>query len=471
MLFDNTNKVMDAIINDKPIATKNAKVNKVLEKISQLQDLKEDARQMLLKTISLTSTLGNIEVNIKHLMDEIEVIMNKLSLQSENTLAFVQETTASMGEIDTAIEDNVKNIDEIHNNIENIVKNNNKNMESLRLMEEVCVKVTESNSAVNQTLTKLLDNLKEIGNIVEIIEQIAEQTNLLALNASIEAARAGEAGRGFAVVSEEIRKLADSTKESLEKFKAFTQEIRKDSAQSLESMERTNEVMERIPSVTSAIKEAVEGNISAINEIKNEMDNFVASFQQISTAAGEITSAMNSLSSEAEDIVYVIHRLDNDLEKLNSIREQINNMDTDFVAQNKEYYQKFMDKNNPVTKEELVKILENARKQHRIWMEILEEAAYEGRLMPLQVDSNKCAFGHFYNSLIIKDSAVSELWESIDSYHKNLHDAGQQALVAIKNQDLEEAKRQYEIANENSKKVFEIIDEIIEILKSDKKSQ
>ena len=306
---------------------------------------------------------------------------------------------------------------------------------------------------------------------MEIIEQIADQTNLLALNASIEAARAGEAGRGFAVVSEEIRKLADSTKESLEKFKAFTQEIRKDSAQSLESMERTNEVMERIPSVTSAIKEAVEGNISAINEIKNEMDNFVASFQQISTAAGEITSAMNSLSSEAEDIVYVIHRLDNDLEKLNSIREQINNMDTDFVAQNKEYYQKFMDKNNPVTKEELVKILENARKQHRIWMEILEEAAYEGRLMPLQVDSNKCAFGHFYNSLIIKDSAVSELWESIDSYHKNLHDAGQQALVAIKNQDLEEAKRQYEIANENSKKVFEIIDEIIEILKSDKELQ
>ena len=56
MLFDNTNKVMDAIINDKPIATKNAKVNKVLEKIGQLQDLKEDARQMLLKTISLTST-------------------------------------------------------------------------------------------------------------------------------------------------------------------------------------------------------------------------------------------------------------------------------------------------------------------------------------------------------------------------------------------------------------------------------
>ena len=79
-------------------------------------------------------------------------------------------------------------------------------------MGEVCGKVMESNNEVNSTLAKLLDNLKEIGNIVEVIEQIADQTNLLALNASIEAARAGEAGRGFAVVSEEIRKLADNTK-------------------------------------------------------------------------------------------------------------------------------------------------------------------------------------------------------------------------------------------------------------------
>ena len=53
-------------------------------------------------------------------MDEIEVIMNKLSLQSENTLALYRNHCLN-GEIDTAIEDNV-NIDEIHNNIENIVK-------------------------------------------------------------------------------------------------------------------------------------------------------------------------------------------------------------------------------------------------------------------------------------------------------------------------------------------------------------
>jgi len=459
--------VLDAIVSNKPVVSRNLKVNEVLTKMSQLEDIKEDARQMLLKTIALSSSLGNIEVNIRHLMEEIQVIMNKLSMQSENTLAFVEETTTSMGEIDTAIENNVKSIDEIHNSIENIVKNNNKNIESVKLMGEVCEKVTESNRAVNKNLTKLLDNLKEIGSIVEVIEKIADQTNLLALNARIEAARAGEAGRGFAVVSEEIRKLADSTKESLDKFRNFTQEIHKDSAQSLESLKWTNEVMAQIPTVTNVIREAVEGNFNAINRIKSDMDGFVASFQQISSAASEITSAMNSLSSETEQIVHVVSTLENDLKRLVSIKEQIDSMDRGFIAQNREYYQKFMDKNNPVTKEELISILENARKQHSLWMDTLEGAVNGGKLVPLQVDSNRCAFGHFYNALKIKDSAISELWESIDQYHEKLHDAGKQALEAIKDGELGEARKQYQIAKENSSHVFKILDQMIEILKSE----
>jgi len=59
LLIANTNKVMDAIINNKPIASQNAKINEVFKKIGQLEDIKEDAREMLLKTISLSSSLGN----------------------------------------------------------------------------------------------------------------------------------------------------------------------------------------------------------------------------------------------------------------------------------------------------------------------------------------------------------------------------------------------------------------------------
>ena len=74
-----------------------------------------------------------------------------------------------------------------------------------------------------EAYTKITENFEVIANAVG---KIAKQINLLAINATIEAARAGEAGRGFAVVADEIKKLADNSKEEIEKIIPYGEEIR-----------------------------------------------------------------------------------------------------------------------------------------------------------------------------------------------------------------------------------------------------
>lgn len=115
----------------------------------------------------------------------------------------------------------------------------------------------------------------------EDISAIAGQTNMLSLNASIEAARAGQQGRGFAVVAEQIRKLAESTKELI-----------------TDNNEQAEEV---IPKITASIH-SIEELITDINEMNDKVSTIAANTEEISAQSLCVQDMADSLKEDVESL-------------------------------------------------------------------------------------------------------------------------------------------------------------------------
>jgi methyl-accepting chemotaxis protein len=187
---------------------------------------------------------------------------------------------------------------------------------------------------IDTAMTESIANSRQIHKITELTEEIlgiAGTTNLLALNASIEAARAGEAGRGFAVVAEEIRKLADSSRESANNIQEISnrvvesvEELSENATRLLEFMNtRVMKDYDALEDTGSNYHEAADHVDEMMNEFGQKIDELLSVLQNVNIAntqmeatVGDSTEKLSAveknnqgLQQEMKDISYAVEEL------------------------------------------------------------------------------------------------------------------------------------------------------------------
>lgn len=228
--------------------------------------------------------------------------MSDVAVSMENTVSSIQEQAEMTGKIQDVIDDTVTMSDKLE-------RISNESRENVSTGQQLVTDIVSQTSLMEQESAMVKENMstlhthtQDMQKIIAIIQQISSQTNLLALNASIEAARAGEAGRGFAVVAEEIRVLAEQTKQSTENIEEIITKLNENATDTISSMDH---VMDRISSQITMIHD-IESNFehisSGLGDLKNSTTEMSQNIGQLKETNTVIVDNNNTLSSTTEEI-------------------------------------------------------------------------------------------------------------------------------------------------------------------------
>lgn len=258
---------------------------------------------------SINSTNDHI-VNLTSNLSDISSTVEQLSAGMEETAASTQEVNATSAEIETAVENIAQKAQDGKISASDISK------KAVELKNSSISRQSEANETrlnIKRELDDALDKIKEVEKIrtlSEAILQISSQTNLLALNAAIESARAGEAGKGFSVVAEEIRKLAEDSKTTVNEIQSTVtvvfdavKKLSDASKQTLTYIE-TKVVDSYKESVTvgdSYDKDAYYVS-SLVTDLSMTSEELLASIKTVSDAINEISKANNEGALESGNI-------------------------------------------------------------------------------------------------------------------------------------------------------------------------
>jgi methyl-accepting chemotaxis protein len=173
--------------------------------------------------------------------------------------------------------------------------------------------------SIAETVVRLSEHSQSIGEIIAAVNDLAEQSNLLAVNAAIEAAKAGEHGRGFSVVAQEVRSLAEQSRQATAQVRGILHDIQKATTAAVLATEQGSKAVEAGMRQSTEAGEAISQLSGTVNEAAQAATQIAASSQQQLVGTDQVALAMQNIKQASMQNVSATRQAETAALNLNQI--------------------------------------------------------------------------------------------------------------------------------------------------------
>ncbi|WP_181388393.1 methyl-accepting chemotaxis protein [Vibrio albus] len=273
----------------------------------------------------LNNLIGKIQTSaqtVSNVADDSHAMSEKTNRDIEQQRRQTDSIATAVTEMESAVHEVASHAVETSTEVEQVTTLANANMANMQSNLEFVSQLKSSLDEATSIIQNLSGETQQIGDVLTVIQAITEQTNLLALNAAIEAARAGEHGRGFAVVADEVRSLANRSRESADEIGNMIASLQEKAQAAVSVVEDNQSYADQSVTQTTETSESLQIMVERLGAINDMSRSIATACEEQSVVAKDVAENVVGISDMATNIAQDAQKLARNSESLNQLSSE-----------------------------------------------------------------------------------------------------------------------------------------------------
>jgi len=259
-------------------------------------------------------------------VSEITATASQIAAGATETATAVTQTTATVEELRQTIHLTSQKAREVSENSQFTAQVSMDGKKAVEATIDGMNRIRRQMDSIAESIVKLSEQSQAIGHIIAAVNDMADQSNLLAVNASIEAAKAGEQGKGFAVVAQEVRNLAEQSKQATAQVRAILSDIQKAISSAVMATEQGGKVVELGVTQSTEAGSSIQSLTDAVNTSSQASVQIVAATNEQLVGMDQVAQAMESIKQATDQNVLGVRQVETAILNLNTLGHNLKQM-------------------------------------------------------------------------------------------------------------------------------------------------